>query len=132
MGDRTVVRAALIATSAFVLAALAGCQTPYVSGHAKPDALMAELQAESAASATAANAISIAGAMDPSGMGAGAAHAVNRTMLRAHDARVNSGLQARVMAEETAVMKCIEESKALSGKAAEDYAIACSKRARGL
>jgi hypothetical protein len=112
---------------------LTGCQTqPYASGHAQADALMAELQVESVATGTAATAISIAGSLDPSGMGAGAAHAVNRTMLNAHNAQVNARIQNRIMAQEMAVVKCVEESKAMSGKAAEDYAEACARRARGL
>jgi hypothetical protein len=126
-------RAALLVVSLIGGLSLAGCQTqPYASGHAKADALMAELQAESAATGTAATAISVAGALDPSGMGAGAAHAVNRTMLNAHNAQVNARIQSRIMAEEMAVVKCVEESKALSGKAAGDYAEACARRARGL
>ena len=112
--------------------ALAGCQTPYASGHAQADALMAELQAESTATGVAATGISIAGSLDPSGMGAGAAHAVNKTMLNAHNAQVNARIQNRIMAQEMAVVKCVEESKAMSGKAAEAYADACARRARGI
>ncbi len=112
---------------------LAGCQTqPYASGHAQADALMADLQAESAATGVAATAISVGGSLDPSGTGAGAAHAINRTMLNAHSAQVNARIRNRVMAQEMAVVKCIEESKAMSGKAAEDYADACVRKARGL
>jgi hypothetical protein len=29
-------------------------------------------------------------------------------------------------------VKCVEEAKAMSGKAAEDYAEACARRARGI
>jgi hypothetical protein len=125
-------RVALLVGPIISSLALAGCQTPYASGHAKADALMAELQAETTATGTAATAISVVGAMDPSGMGGGAAHAINKTMLNAHNAQVNARVQSRIMAEETAVMKCVEESKAMSGKAAEDYAEACARRAPGL
>jgi hypothetical protein len=126
-------RAVLRPSSILAAMALAGCQTqPYASGHAQADALMAELQAESTATGVAATVVSVAGSADPSGMGAGAAHAINRGMLNAHNAQVNARIQNRIMAQEMAVMKCVEESKAMSGKAAEDYAEACAKRARGL
>jgi hypothetical protein len=126
-------RAALLSILILAAVALAGCQTqPHASGHAQADALMAELQAESTTTGVAATAISMAGSADPSGMGAGAAHTINRTMLNTHSAQVNARIQSRIMGQEAAVMKCVEASKAMSGKAAEDYAEACAKRARGL
>jgi hypothetical protein len=112
--------------------AMAGCQTqPYASGDARADALMAELQAESVAAGMASKALTIAAAMDPSGMAAGPAHAINQAALNANAARINAGLQSRQMAEEMAVLKCFEDSKAIPGKAGEEYAVACTKRARG-
>jgi hypothetical protein len=126
-------RVALLSILIPAAVVLAGCQTqPYASGHVQADALMAELQAESTATGVAATAISVAGSADPSGMGAGAAHAINRTMLDAHSAQVNARIQNRIMGQEMAVMKCVEDSKAMAGKAAEDYADACARRARGL
>lgn len=126
-------RAALLSILISAAVALAGCQTqPYASGNAQVDALMAELQAESMATGVAATGISIAGSLDPSGMGAGAAHAINKTMLNAHNAQVNARIQNRIMAQEMAVVKCVEDSRAMSGKAAEEYAEACAKRARGI
>ena len=126
-------RAALLSILISAAVVLAGCQTqPYASGNAQADALMAELQAESTATGVAATGISIAGSLDPSGMGAGAAHAINKTMLNTHNAQVNARIQNRIMAQEMAVVKCVEDSKAMSGRAAEEYAEACAKRARGI
>ena len=64
-------------------------------------------------------------------MAAGPTHALTRGMIRAHSAQVNARIQNRVMAQEMAILKCFEESKAMSGRAAEDYNVACAKRVRG-
>ena len=126
-------RAALLPILLLAGMALAGCQTrPGVPGDAQANSVAAELQAASVTIGATSMAITTAGSLVPSGMGAGAAHAVNRAVTNAQAAQVNARIWNRIAAEEAAVTQCIEESKAMSGKAAEAYGDACIRRARGI
>ncbi len=110
---------------------LAGCTQTRAPSSPQATAFVAEMQAEAAALGAATTAITVAASMDPSGMAAGPAHAVTRGMVRARVAQTNARLQSRAMAEQMAVMKCLEGARALSGAAEDEYFEACTKRARG-